>query len=175
MFLKFPNVPRLRWPALPCGVLLVTSGAISSGIGCNPEGRSCEENERAVELAPAQTVLVGGEPLRVELADASPLESSSPWAYRRCDLEGLAILPEEPKMLEVRTCQVLASVDIAFVRDDAIVAVYEAIPPCAESECERCPAIVSDEPVDAALQTLAGEFDFGLGQAVSGLPSTAAE
>jgi uncharacterized membrane protein (UPF0127 family) len=125
---------------------------------------ACEEDPKAQILDERVSVSVAGRELSAELADEL-VERERGWKHRVCDREALLIVPDTPDTeLGVWGCGLVEPVDAWFVDDGIIVDAVE-LAPCAEP-CGSC-AIVEAGPVDAVLETPAGELEASVSDSLS--------
>lgn len=134
-------------------------------VGCGGDEDSvCVEPIEAQVLAERVVIELGGSRLEAELAD-EPVEAERGWRHRRCDLSALWIPFDSPRTVVVTMCQVEVALDLAFVRDGAIVGVELAAPPC-EGPCHACPGYGSGGEIDAVLEVPAGSAQLEIGERV---------
>jgi uncharacterized membrane protein (UPF0127 family) len=137
--------------------------------GCTTVHGDCEDDPRARDPLPRIEVMLAGEVFEAEVAD-TPSALERPWAFRRCDLEAMVLVPPSPGgAYPVALCDVQTEVDLAFVRQGTIVEAVRFAPPC-QAECGQCPVYGSSvSEVDHVVMLVAGQVDFFNGQPVFGL------
>ena len=59
--------------------------------------------------------------------------------------------------MPIWTCEMTTAIDIAFVRDDEVVALAEAVRPC-PAPCANCETFGDGVVVDGVLEVLPGRF-----------------
>ena len=137
------------------------------GSACEEEA-SCEEDVRAQQLDERLTLQVGQEAAEVEVAD-DVTERERGWMHRRCDRQGLLLVPDVPEPLPIWGCGLVDPVDLHFIRGDEVVDVVRDVEPCG-MPCDACPLHGEDVPVDAVVETLAGTLAADIGAPIRGLP-----
>ncbi|MCA9655275.1 MAG: DUF192 domain-containing protein [Myxococcales bacterium] len=141
--------------------------ALLGAPGCEQD-ETCEEDVRAQVLDERVTLELGDETLEAELAD-EPTERERGWRHRRCDREGLLLVPDAPGELPIWGCGLTAPIDLHLLRDAMVVEVVRDLPPC-ELPCDACPVVGEGRVVDAVLETPAGALMAEPGAPVDGLP-----
>jgi uncharacterized membrane protein (UPF0127 family) len=128
----------------------------------------CDESTAAQVDLPALGVAIGSWRAVAEVADDAT-ERGRGWRHRRCGRELLALLPAEPEApaapLPVFGCALTSSLDVAFVRDERVVAIG-ALDPCPEP-CTVCPLVGEDLPVHMVFEAPSGTFAGRVDDAVS--------
>lgn len=138
------------------------------GAGCQTVHGDCEDDARAQAPLPRVELMLAGELFEAEVAD-TPHSRERPWAFRRCELESIAIVPESPGPYPIALCDLQTEVDLAFVRDDVVEEAVRFAPPCT-GPCGECPTFgQSVEQVDVVIMLLADQVNFFAGQPVFGL------
>ena len=149
------------------GALAALAAAIS---GC-PEGQVCEEDIRAQVLDERATIELADATLEVEVA-RSQVERERGWKHRRCDLEGLLLIPEmtgdAAGDATIWGCGLTLAVDLYWLRDGEVVALVDDLEPCAEP-CAACPIVGEGIVADAVLEVPRGAIAAGVGDPVVGL------
>jgi uncharacterized membrane protein (UPF0127 family) len=138
-------------------------------VGCPTVHGDCIEDPQAD--APAQRrieLTLAGEMFEVEVADTAQARRR-PWADRRCDLEGILLVPDAPGPYPLQLCDLQTEVDLAFIRAAQVAAAVEFAPPC-PGPCADCPVYGETlTDVEAVLIALPDLSEFHTGDAVLGL------
>lgn len=139
------DLPNRSWPA---AVLPVASAALVLSLtGCGPAA-----HERS-------QVSVGGQTFRVEVArtDRQHQRGLSGRSSVAAD-SGMLFAFSGRKVQKVWMADMLVPLDVAWVADDAVVAV-RTLQPCPSAKSSDCPTWTSPQPVAALLEVPAGALD----------------
>jgi len=142
----------------------------STVLACEDVG-ACEEDVRAQVIDDRVVLSIGDGDRRIrieaELADETA-ERERGWRYRRCDREGLWLVPDVPGELAVWGCGLTAPIDVAFVADGEIIDVFDGLEPCGEDggACGDCSLVGEGLVVDGVLEVPEGTAEFVVGDAV---------
>ena len=139
-------------------------GGVVTALGCGTA--PCEEDVRAQVLDERVTLQVGDEAVEAELAD-EPTERERGWMHRACEREGLLLVSDEPGELPVWGCELVAPIDVHWVRDGVVVELAAGLEPC-PAPCDGCPIAGEGLVVDAVLETPTGALRAAVGARVSG-------
>lgn len=133
-------------------------------VACETES-TCEEDPAAQVLETTVEVELPGDLLLAELATTAT-ERDRGWRKRRCDREALVLVPDGgPAPLPVWGCDLVYPVDVAFVRDETVIAWHPGLEPCA-LPCSSCEQIGGADAVDFVLELPAGEHGVEVGDSV---------
>ncbi|MFV8749661.1 DUF192 domain-containing protein [Nannocystaceae bacterium ST9] len=140
--------------------------------GCEV-GETCEEDSRAQRLDEHARVLVGELEIVAELADQAH-ERERGWMHRRCDLDALLLVADEPASeLAIWGCALAVPLDVWFVAEGRVIE-HAELEPCAEP-CGACPLLGEGSKVDAVLEAPRGELAIAVGDAIDYQPDLTAD
>ncbi len=113
-----------------------------------------EESSRGQILPITATVVLGGETIKLEVAE-TPEEQAMGLMYRTFLADDRGMLfpfnPPRPVRFWMKNC--LISLDMIFIRDGVVRAIIPDVPPCT---AEPCPTYGPDVPIDGVIELRAG-------------------
>ncbi|MCH9682552.1 MAG: DUF192 domain-containing protein [Deltaproteobacteria bacterium] len=156
-----PEAARPTSASLALGGLLLAAAS-----GC--ERPACDESIRAQVLDERVLLELGDETVEAELAD-DQTKVERGWMHRRCNREGILLVPPQRGPLPIWGCGLVSPVDLHFIRDGQVRHVVRGLEPCG-SLCSLCPLEGEDLEVDGVLETPVDALTAEVGTDVRGWP-----